>query len=71
MGESQLLLGNANPVKVLREGTPDLVAGSVAECHAQAGSRYIVGAGCEVPRDTPHDNLAKAMEVAEVALKKM
>ena len=65
MGESQLLLGNANPVKVLREGTPDLVAGSVAECHAQAGSRYIVGAGCEVPRDTPHDNLRALVAYAK------
>ncbi|MDR0336817.1 MAG: hypothetical protein LBI18_06985 [Planctomycetaceae bacterium] len=29
----------------------------MAECFRQAGKNYIVGAGCEVPRDTPHENL--------------
>jgi MtaA/CmuA family methyltransferase len=57
MGPTQILLGNANPVRVLREGSPEFVTQTVAECHAQAGKRYIVGAGCEVPRDTPHENL--------------
>ena len=57
MGPSQILLGNANPVTVLRNGTPDLVTRSVARCHADAGARYIVGAGCEIPRDTPDANL--------------
>ena len=33
------------------------VAAEVAECHRQAGRRFIVGAGCEVPRDTPIENL--------------
>jgi MtaA/CmuA family methyltransferase len=65
MGERQLLLGNANPVKVLREGTPELVAMTVAECHQQAGARYIVGAGCEVPRDTPHANLRALVEYGQ------
>jgi MtaA/CmuA family methyltransferase len=57
MGAAQVLLGNANPVTVLREGTPELVIRTVNECHVQAGNRFIVGAGCEVPRDTPHANL--------------
>jgi MtaA/CmuA family methyltransferase len=57
MGPNQVLLGNINPVKVLRDGTPDSVTAAIAECHRQAGPRYIVGAGCEVPRDTPVKNL--------------
>ena len=57
MGPHQLLLGNVNPVKVLRDGTPASVAEALAECHRQAGPRYIVGAGCEVPRETAHENL--------------
>jgi len=57
MGVGQVLLGNLIPVKVLLNGTPQLVATAIAECHRQAGSRFIVGAGCEVPRDTPRDNL--------------
>jgi MtaA/CmuA family methyltransferase len=61
MGPNQVLLGNINPVKVLRDGTPDSVTAAIAECHRQAGPRYIVGAGCEVPRDTPVKNL-RALE---------
>jgi len=57
MGANQILLGNINPVTVLRGGTPEGVIDAVAECHQQAGPRFIVGAGCEVPRDTPHDNV--------------
>jgi MtaA/CmuA family methyltransferase len=57
MGPEQVLLGNIDPVRVLRNGTPEQVYTAVAACHRQAGSRYIVGAGCEVPRDTPEENL--------------
>lgn len=57
MDPSQVLLGNIDPVKVLRNGTPALVHEKLAECHRAAGSRYIVGAGCEVPRGTPDPNM--------------
>jgi MtaA/CmuA family methyltransferase len=56
MGD-QILLGNVNPVTVMRNGTPETIRQAVAECHQAAGSRFIVGAGCEIPRDTPLDNL--------------
>lgn len=57
MGPMQVLLGNLDPVRVLQDGSPGAVAEAVAECHRQAGPRYIVGAGCEVTRDTPHENM--------------
>ncbi len=57
MPPSQVLLGNIDPVAVLRNGTPDSVRDAIAECHRQAGSRYIVSAGCEVTRDTPAENI--------------
>ena len=57
MGPHQVLLGNLNPVSALRNSNPEAITRAVAECHRQAGPRYIVGAGCEVPRDTPHENL--------------
>ena len=57
MGPEQVLLGNIDPVRVLRDGTPESIGAAVAECHRQAGARWIVGAGCEVPRGTPHANL--------------
>jgi uroporphyrinogen-III decarboxylase len=57
MGPGAVLLGNLNPVTVLRNGDPAGVATAVADCHRQAAPRFIVGAGCEVPRDTPPENL--------------
>jgi MtaA/CmuA family methyltransferase len=57
MGPEQALLGNIDPVAVLKNGTPDQVYAAIAECHRQSMPRYIVGAGCEVPRDTPDENL--------------
>ena len=57
MGSDQVLLGNIDPVRDLRDGTPESVYAAMAECHRQAGPRFIVGAGCEVPRDTPAANV--------------
>ena len=57
MGPGQVLLGNLDPVRALRDGTPESVYAAVAECHAQAGAPYVVSAGCEVPRGTPIENL--------------
>jgi MtaA/CmuA family methyltransferase len=57
MGQKAVLAGNLDPVKALRNSTPASIAAAIAECHRQAGQRYIVGAGCEVPRDTPEANL--------------
>jgi MtaA/CmuA family methyltransferase len=57
MGETQVLLGNIDPVRELRDGTPASVAAALGECYRQAGAAYICGAGCEVPRGTPHANM--------------
>lgn len=62
MGPSQVLAGNIDPVKSLRNGTPDTVAAAIAQCYAEAGPRYIIAAGCEVPRDTPPENV-RAMAI--------
>jgi MtaA/CmuA family methyltransferase len=64
MGPDQVLAGNIDPVAVLRNGTPESVAEAIARCHREAQGRYIVGAGCEVPRDTPHQNLSALRDYA-------
>ena len=64
MGPGQILLGNIDPVRALRNSTPDAVAAAIAECHREAGGRYIVGAGCEVPRDTPLENVRAMTDYA-------
>jgi MtaA/CmuA family methyltransferase len=64
MGPEQVLLGNIDPVRVLKEGTPESVYEALGECHRQAGERFIVGAGCEVPRETPPANLRALVQYA-------
>lgn len=68
MGAGQVLLGNVNPVSIMRNGTPEDVTREVAACHQRAGARFIVGAGCEVPRDTPHENLRAMVDYARTHL---
>lgn len=67
MGPEQVLLGNLDPVRCLRDGTPDSVRAAIAQCHQEAGPNFIVGAGCEVTRDTPHENLRAMCEYAREA----
>lgn len=64
MGPNQVLLGNIDPVRDLREATPDQVTERLTACHAACSPRYIVGAGCEVPRDTPEANVTAMCEFA-------
>jgi MtaA/CmuA family methyltransferase len=65
MGPDQVLLGNVEPVGVLRNGTPEQVRETVAMCHAAAGENFIVSAGCEVCRDTPEENLRALCDYAK------
>jgi len=64
MGPDQVILGNIDPVAVLRNGTPETVQQGLAECYRQAGSGYIVSAGCEVTRDTPEQNVRAMADFA-------
>lgn len=65
MGPEQVLLGNLDPVRALRDGTPESITAAVAQCHRQAGPRYIVGAGCEVPRGTSRENVLALTRYAQ------
>jgi MtaA/CmuA family methyltransferase len=57
-GPTQVLTGNIDPVRILKEGTPETVTAAIDQCFRDAGSRaYLVAAGCEIPRGTPDANL--------------
>jgi MtaA/CmuA family methyltransferase len=57
VGPAQVLLGNVPTVEVVRNGRPEDVRQALACCRAAAGPAWIAGAGCEVPRHSPADNL--------------
>ena len=57
VGPDQVLLGNVDPVADVMNGTPASIGDALAACHRDAGPRWIVGAGCELPRATPDPNV--------------
>jgi MtaA/CmuA family methyltransferase len=57
MTPRQVLLGNMDPVSVLRNSPAAAVTDTLENCYRDAGPLYIVGAGCEVPRGTPLANV--------------
>jgi MtaA/CmuA family methyltransferase len=62
MGPRQVLAGNLHPVKIVRDGTSENVLEGLSDCYRQAGPNYIVAAGCEIVRDTPHANVRALVE---------
>ncbi len=64
-GPQQTLAGNLDPVRDIRNGSPEAIAQSLAEVRRQAGSRWIVAAGCEIVRDTPHENVRAMTSFAQ------
>lgn len=65
-GKSQILLGNINPVTVVKNGTPDLIFAELKKCYEEAGSKYIIGAGCEIPRGTAAENVKTFARFADM-----
>lgn len=67
MGPGQVLAGNLDPVREVRNGNPLGIKKLLGERHRQAGDPWIVAAGCEIVRDTPHANLMAMSEFARVS----
>lgn len=58
LGPGRVLLGNVDPVRIVRDGDPPAVRAALAACREAAGPAWISGAGCELPRDCPLENVA-------------
>ena len=54
--------GNFDPVAVMLQGTPEDVRAAARRNLAEGGERICVSPGCEVPRDTPYENLLALRE---------
>lgn len=63
---SMTLRGNLDPVEVLLYGSPDLVAQKTKEAleAAASGGHFILGSGCDVPPDTPPENIQAMVQTA-------
>jgi MtaA/CmuA family methyltransferase len=57
LGPDAVILGNVNTVEAMLAGTPEDVYAAAAHCHRVCGPKHVVGTGCEVPPETPAQNL--------------
>ena len=62
VGTRMVLAGNLDPVADLLRGTPEIIRQKTREIYERIGNPMIVTAGCEIPRDTPHENLEALCE---------
>ena len=65
----QVLLGGIDPVRALSLASPPEVTERIAACYREAGPRYIIGAGCEVPPETPCANVAALAACAAMPIR--
>lgn len=64
---SAALCGNFDPVAVMLQGTPDQVRQSVLDCQTRGGTNYFSAAGCEIPDQTPAENLLVQVEALKAS----
>ncbi|MGB6727411.1 MAG: uroporphyrinogen decarboxylase family protein [Terracidiphilus sp.] len=65
LGAQQSLSGNLDPVRALRDSSPEAVRHNLENVRQQAGGRWIVAAGCEIPRETPKENVLAMTRFAQ------
>ncbi len=57
VGDDITLAGNFDPTAVLLQGSAEDVAAAARRCIEEAGRRFILQPGCEVPPGTPEQNI--------------
>ena len=67
LGDQMVIMGNVDPMAVLCQESPDLVAEKVKACYAKgkySPKGFILRSGCGVPYNTPIENIKTYLQVA-------
>lgn len=67
VGPGPCLAGNIDPVRQLKDSNPDQIHLDFAKSRTEAGEKYIVAAGCEIPPGTPEENVKAMFSYAQSA----
>src|SRR5581483_1363231 len=67
-GDKFVLKGNLNPITEMMDATPEIIHAASQHSFAQAGQhgKLILSPGCELPPQTPPENLDALVESAEL-----
>ncbi len=57
LGANTVLVGNLDPVNSVMKSSPDQIERQIIQIYTDVGNPYMVGAGCEIPQNTPYENL--------------
>ncbi|NLA58673.1 MAG: uroporphyrinogen decarboxylase [Firmicutes bacterium] len=57
VGPAAVLVGNLDPVADVQYGRPEDIAVKLKQVYEAAGNPFLAGAGCEIPKGTPCENL--------------
>jgi uroporphyrinogen-III decarboxylase len=63
----QVFSGKADPVRIVQNGSPELIVAAVRQGCREAAGRCIVSAGCEITPGTPAANMRALRAAAETA----
>ena len=66
LGRDATLCGNFDPCGVLLMQTPEAVRKASLKCQEEAGGKFILMPGCEVPKDTPIANFRALCDATRV-----
>ena len=62
VGSRVAIAGNLDPVSLVKNGSPDAIRDTVRRAYDTVGNAYLVNAGCEIPSQTPVENLKALCE---------
>lgn len=66
--EGTCICGNFNPVEIMLQGTPEMVKEEVRRCKTLGRRNHnFVAPGCEVPKDTPQENMFALLDALKEA----
>ncbi len=57
LGPNTVLVGNLDPVNSVMKSLPEQIETQIKQIYMDVGNPYMVGAGCEIPQNTPYENL--------------
>ncbi|MFN3981257.1 MAG: uroporphyrinogen decarboxylase family protein [Caldilinea sp.] len=66
LGRKMCIKGNIDPARVMLAGAPAQVRAEAKRCLLEGGQEggFILSPGCELPRDTPYENLEALVDAA-------